>query len=201
MRILRSVDGFTYLAAIMIVVIMGIMLGVSGQLWRTTMKREREEELLFRGQQYKAAMERWYKPGGPGQPPPSSLNDLKDLLKDPHSTTTVRYIRRLYKDPVTGKDFDVVRQPGKGIVGVMSTSEDEPLKAGGFPKGLEALEGANQYKKWLFALSLDASGKGGTTGQQAGGGQSASPGQAAPAGTAGMPSGWSYPGATGTPAR
>lgn len=185
----------------MIVVIMGIMLGAAGQLWRTTMKREREEELLFRGQQYKAALERWYKPAGPGQPPPSSLNDLKDLLKDPRSTTTVRYLRRLYKDPVTGKEFDVVRQPGKGIVGVMSTSEDEPLKTGGFPKGLEGLEGATQYRKWLFSLDLGTSNKGGVTAAQQGGVSPAgSPAQAVPAGTV-MPPGWSYPGATGTPAR
>ncbi|WP_298268721.1 type II secretion system protein [Geobacter sp.] len=184
--VLRSSDGFTYLAAIMIVVVMGIMLGVSGQLWRTIMKREREEELLFRGQQYKAALERWYKPAGPGQPPPTPLNDLKDLLKDPRTATTVRYIRRLYKDPVTGNDFDVVRQPGKGIVGVMSTSEEEPLKTGGFPKGLEGLEGTDQYRKWIFAADLGG-GQGAASGQQPGGGSPAVSGQ--PGGAPSVPAG------------
>lgn len=134
----------------MIVVIMGIMLGVAGTSWRTTMQREREEELLFRGLQYKAALERWHRPSATGGPPPGQLNELKDLLKDPRSAGTVRYIRRIYKDPVTGEDFDVLRQPGKGIVGVMSTSETEPLKKGGFPKELQAFEGMDQYKKWVF---------------------------------------------------
>ncbi len=172
----------------MIVVIMGIMLGVSGQLWRTIMKREREEELLFRGQQYKAALERWYKPSTSGGPPPSPLNDLKDLLKDPRTATTVRYIRRLYKDPVTGNDFDVVRQPGKGIVGVMSTSEEEPLKTGGFPKGLAGLEGTDQYRKWLFTADLTG-GQGAAPGQQSGNASPAVSGQQSGVGSSSVPGG------------
>lgn len=147
---LRSSAGITYLGAIMIVVIMGVMLGVAGQTWRVTMQREREEELLFRGLQYSAALGRWHKPSTTGGPPPGQLNELKDLLKDPRTAGTVRYIRRLYKDPVTGEDFEVLRQPGKGIVAVMSKSEKEPLKKGGFPKALQKFEGADQYKKWVF---------------------------------------------------
>ncbi|KAF0217290.1 MAG: hypothetical protein FD174_3398 [Geobacteraceae bacterium] len=126
-RILKSSKGFTYLAALMIVVIMGIMLGVIGQSWQRTMKREREEELLFRGNQIRDAIVRW-NTKRPGQHPPTPLRDLKDLLKDPRSMANVRYLRRLYKDPVTGKDFEVIRDPVKGVIGVRSTSEDKPLR-------------------------------------------------------------------------
>lgn len=154
--IFRSSAGFTYLAALMIIVIMGIMLGAIGQSWKTTMQREREEELLFRGNQIRQAIERWNAPRGEGKPPPTKLNDLKDLLKDPGSVGTVRYLRRLYTDPITGKDFDVLMDPVKGIIGVMSSSEEEPLKKGGFPEELVAFEGQNQYKKWVFAWTPQA---------------------------------------------
>ena len=34
--------GFTYLMALMIIMVMGIMLGMVGQSWKTIMQRERE---------------------------------------------------------------------------------------------------------------------------------------------------------------
>ena len=63
------------------VVVMGIMLGAIGQSVRVIMKREREKELIFRGLQYRDAIERWSKKGN------VPLQDLKDLLKDPRSSS------------------------------------------------------------------------------------------------------------------
>lgn len=150
-RIVTSNRGFTYIAALMIIIIMGIMLGAAGQSWRTIMQREREEELIFRGQQFKAALERWHKQL-PGKPPPRPLNELKDLLKDPNSLEKVRYLRRLYLDPITGKEWNVVKDPVKGVVAVFSSSEEEPLKKANFPKGLETFEGKTKYSDWQFGL-------------------------------------------------
>ncbi|MCK7509831.1 MAG: hypothetical protein MZV70_41250 [Desulfobacterales bacterium] len=47
------------------------------------------------------------------------LRDLKDLLKDPRTPQTVRYLRRLYNDPMTNKEWQadqrpVKRNPGRG---------------------------------------------------------------------------------------
>ncbi len=95
--------GFTYLLALMIVVIMGIMLGAAGQSWKTIVQREREEELLFRGTQIKNAITRWYTPQGK-QPAATPLRDLRDLVRDPRSATRLRYLRRLCSDPITGKE-------------------------------------------------------------------------------------------------
>ncbi len=153
-ELLKSSGGFTYLAVLVIVVIMGIMLGIVGQSWQTIMKREREEELLFRGSQYRDAIARWNKPRG-GQHVATPLRELKDLLKDPRSMATVRYLRRLYKDPVTGEDFVVVTDPVKGVIGVRSKSEEEPMKQGNFPDDKEheymkVFEGKKKYSEWLF---------------------------------------------------
>lgn len=141
--------GFTYLTALMLVMVMGIMLGVIGQSWRAITQREREEELLFRGTQIRDAIVRWYTPH-PGRPLPRPLRDLKDLLQDPYSLTTVRYLRRLYKDPITGKEWAVISDPNKGISGVASTSQDKPLKVGGFPDDLKDFTDKQKYCDWQF---------------------------------------------------
>jgi type II secretory pathway pseudopilin PulG len=148
---LRSSSGFTYLMALIVVVIMGIMLAAAGQSWKTVMDREREEELLFRGMQYRDAITRWYKPR-PGERPPPPLNDLKDLLRDPNTIATVRYLRTLYNDPLTGEDWVPIKAPGKGIIGVASSSEQKPIKQANFPKGLELLEEKDKYSEWQFVF-------------------------------------------------
>jgi type II secretory pathway pseudopilin PulG len=143
----RNDRGFTYLMALMIIMIMGIMLGMVGETWKTIMQREREEELLFRGTQIMDAIERWNKGANHVKTP---LRELKDLVQDPRTLTTTRYLRRLYNDPMTGKDWNVITDPNLGITGVASTSQGKPLKVGGFPAGLEFLEKKEKYSDWLF---------------------------------------------------
>ncbi|MBT1075366.1 type II secretion system protein [Geobacter grbiciae] len=157
--LLTSSAGFTYIAALMVIVIMGIMLGITGQTWRTKMKRERETELLFRGVQYQRAIRRWHqydvtegKPLKTTTQAARPLNDLKDLLKDPGSLSKERYLRRLFTDPFTDKEFEVVRNPQKGIIGVRVTEEDEPFKQGNFDKELEGLDQKKKYNEWVFGL-------------------------------------------------
>ncbi len=147
----KSLDckGFTYLTALFLVMIMGIMLGMVGQSWKTIMQREREEELLFRGVQYRDAIARYYKPRGLKQQT-TPLRDLKDLLQDPRSLTTERYLRRLYPDPITGKEWSVIADPNKGISGVFSPSTQMPIKTGGFPDELSDFAGKTSYADWKF---------------------------------------------------
>ncbi|HIJ81632.1 MAG TPA: type II secretion system protein [Desulfuromonadales bacterium] len=153
--------GFTYLSALLMIMITGILLGAVGTSWKSVMQREREEELLFRGRQYKDAITRWYKPL-PGQHVATPLRDLKDLLQDPRSLTTRRYLRRLYADPLTGKEWNVIVDPSKGITGVASTSTAAPLKITGFPDDLKELAGKAKYSEWLFIYN---SGQQGVAGQ------------------------------------
>lgn len=48
---MNNINGFTYIAVLTVVVIMGIMLGMVGQSWKTINQREKEVELRFRGEQ------------------------------------------------------------------------------------------------------------------------------------------------------
>lgn len=169
-NLLRSSQGFTYLMALMVIVIMGIMLAASAQSWKMIMDREREEEMLFRGTQYMNAISRWYKTL-PGQRPAPPLNDLKDLLKDPNTVSTNRYLRTLYKDPITGDEWVPIKGGTTGgIIGVASSSELKPIKQANFPKDLELLEGKNKYSEWQFVYrDAAATTTTGTTSGPAGG--------------------------------
>ena len=152
-KAVKSSDGFTYIAALLLVVVMGIMLGAASQSWTMIMKREREKELLFRGAQIKDAIAKWNKGGAGIRPMP--LRDLKDLLKDPRSTSKIRYLRRLYTDPLTNKEWTPITDPAKGIIGVQSTSEEEPLKQDFTDYPADSTEftifgGKKKYSEWLF---------------------------------------------------
>jgi len=137
--LITSRDGFTFLTAIFMVMIIGIMLGLTGQSWKMIMKREREKELLFRGSQIKEAIENWYSPqysanGVRRSGPPRALTDLNHLLDDPTTSSHLRYLPhsyatelndkdekckpdcpkiKLFQDPLTGKEWDIIKcDPG-----------------------------------------------------------------------------------------
>lgn len=143
--------GYTYLLVLLAVMLMGIMQGVVGQSWKSIMQREREEELLFRGMQIQDAIGRWHQPTGSAQQHVATpLNDLKDLLQDPRTPAKVRYLRKLYQDPLTNQDWTVIREPARGIVGVASSSKDAVIKKDNFPDGLQHFVGTQRYDQWQF---------------------------------------------------
>ena len=50
-KIMANQNGFSYILVLTVVMIMGIMLGLVGQSWKTIKQRELEEEMIFRGDQ------------------------------------------------------------------------------------------------------------------------------------------------------
>ena len=141
--------GFTYLTVLFVVAMMAGGLALAGEVWHTSAMREKEAELLHIGNEYRKAIERYYL-SGPKQYPKS----LADLVKDPRQPGTVRHLRRLYPDPITGKEeWGLVKSNDGGIAGVYSTSEAEPLKTGGFAVRDAAFEGKTKYADWQFVYA------------------------------------------------
>ena len=144
----RNSSGFSYVALLVAIVIIGISLGAAGKYWQNVMLREKEAEMFFRGDQYRQAIEHYYTavPGRPQYP-----QSIDDLLTDNRTPSGKRHLRQKYKDPITGEDFGEIREPRtKAIVGVYSTSEKEPLKKDNFPAAYQDLAGKSKYKEWLF---------------------------------------------------
>ena len=144
-------QGFTYLTALFIIAILTGGLALAGEVWDTSAKREKEAELLFIGNQYRKAITLYYD-STPG-PVKRYPRTLEDLIKDPRQPSTQRHLRRLYPDPLGGKEWGLVKAPDGGILGVHSLSEDKPLKEARFKVRDAAFEGAQKYADWKFVYS------------------------------------------------
>jgi type II secretory pathway pseudopilin PulG len=170
-RLLSSRAGFTYIGALVMVVIMGIMLSQAALYWSTRMQQDREDELLYKGALIQEAMRKWYgfkrpapagTPAAPATPTPKpvrgSLPDLEALVVDPNSASKEHLIRPSVlkvRDPVTNKESEWVlwKNPATGRnEGVFLKSESKPLKQANFPYDLEPqdFEGQAKYSEWKF---------------------------------------------------
>jgi type II secretory pathway pseudopilin PulG len=140
--------GFTYLTVMFIVAILMGGLAILGETWETSARREKELELLFIGNQYRRAIGLYYlsTPGVVKAYP----RQIEDLLKDPRQPGTVRHLRKLYPDPITGKPFVVIKGADGGVQGVNSPSDDAPLKVANFRVRDATFEGAQKYSDWKF---------------------------------------------------
>src|SRR5580700_3069476 len=133
----RSQRGYILITLILFVALVAIAAVVMAPEFVHQMKRDREEELIHRGVQYSRAMKHFVKKFGRY---PTRIEELEN-------TNQVRFLRRRYKDPITGKDFkilhmgDVQMAFGGGLAGASPVNGLNPGAPGaaagsGFgPKG------------------------------------------------------------------
>jgi len=181
---LRGQHGYAMAALLVALAVMSIMMTAAMPTWRQMVRRDREAELVFRGQQYARAIGLYQRKAGPGVLPPNL-----DVLVDQ------KFLRKKYKDPITGEDFDLLRagaatapggpvqnpqappagatpqpnaalQPGTGaggISGVASKSKDESIRE---------YNGRTHYNEWQFVFVPQVQQAGqGTGGAGVGGGR------------------------------
>ncbi len=149
LHIMNGDKGFSYPAALLMVVVISISLMTAQQLWSTIMKREREKQLLFRAGQIEKAIGSYYNDssGGPAQYP----KKFEYLLKDNRHLGVKRHLRKLYKDPMTIEGGWGIVYDGKGgIKGIFSQSSEEPIKTSGFPEKYKLFENKIKYSDWKF---------------------------------------------------
>jgi hypothetical protein len=86
---------------------------------------------------------------------PQSLAELTRLPKP--------YLRKVYTDPMSGGEWEYLRAPTGGIMGVRSKNKGKPVKERDFPLAVRHFEGRKSYRDWMFqhpnpsSLSLLAS--------------------------------------------
>jgi len=106
-------EGYILLAVLFLVVMMLITLSIAVPKMAADIERDREMELIHRGKQYIRAVKLYYKKFG-AYPP-----NLDALEK----TNEIRFLRKRYKDPITGKDewhlihFGENKTPSYGFFG------------------------------------------------------------------------------------
>lgn len=147
---MRRQFGFTYLGVLILVAIIGAASAATVSVGALMQRRAAEEELLAIGREFRSAFTSYYyAANGPVKYP----RELTELLKDPRFPNTRRHLRRIYPDPLTGKEaWGTIPAPGGGIMGVYSLAEGAPIKTALFPAELPNLNGAKRYSDWTFSF-------------------------------------------------
>ena len=148
---LARMHGFTFIGVLVIVAIMGVALLAVGEVWSFARQREKEQELLFVGDQFKQAIKLYYA----HTPVTSRLKpypmSLDDLLKDPRYPSTQRYLRKIYLDPISNSpEWGLLKNPNGSIYGVYSMSNGTPVKQGNFRTAYSDFAGKTNYSDWVF---------------------------------------------------
>jgi len=148
----KNSQGFTYLGALIIVVILSISLTAASKYWSTVIQREREKELIFRGDKIRRAIESYYK-GAPAGRTTAYPRSLQSLIKDERYLAARRHIRKIYLDPMAEDgEWALVRDSKGGIKGVFSRGKKKPIKVGNFPSEYFDFEKAKTYADWKFVF-------------------------------------------------
>ncbi len=149
----RRAHGIVLVALLLAIAFASVVALLGAESWATAVKREREAELLFAGDQYRAAIRHYFYGAPPGQPRVLPAR-LQDLLVDDRYPVPVQHLRRLYPDPVTGDpEWQLVTQ-GDRIAGVHSASDQAPLKQTGFAPANAAFEKSESYRSWVFMFAV-----------------------------------------------
>jgi type II secretory pathway pseudopilin PulG len=83
-------------ALLVALAVMAIMMTAVMPVWKQAAQREKEEELIFRGQQYSHALTLFSRKYANAAPP-----NLDVLIEQ-------RFLRKKYKDPITNGDFQLI---------------------------------------------------------------------------------------------
>jgi len=108
-------------------------------------RQDAEEELLAIGIEFRNALISYASATPVGQ---SRLpRTVEDLLKDPRYPNPRTHLRRLYVDPMTGREeWGTVPSPDvTGIIGINSLTTATPLKIGNFDLEFQNFEGKTSY--------------------------------------------------------
>ncbi len=133
--------GFSYLLLLFSLAALGAGLAALGTQWQAAAQRERETELLWRGLQWRDALQRFHDQTPEGQP--ALPQQPADLLHDKRWPTPRHHLRQAWADPFTGAaDWVLLRDADGGIVGLHSRSQRPLQRRHGLPPGIDSRDAA-----------------------------------------------------------
>jgi type II secretory pathway pseudopilin PulG len=109
----KSEQGYVLLVILFMLAVFTIALMATGKAVATQIQRDREEEMVHRGQQYVRAIRRYYRKFGRY---PSKIEDLE-------SANNIRFLRKRYKDPMVPNGewkvlhYGEAKNPPRGLFG------------------------------------------------------------------------------------
>ena len=91
-------QGYVLLTMLLMIAVMGIMAATLVTSIKFDIKRDREEEMIHRGVQYSRAIRAYYK----------KFHRYPATIENLENANQLRFLRKRYKDPLTGKDFKLL---------------------------------------------------------------------------------------------
>src|SRR5580704_17830272 len=125
-------SGYILLAVLFMMALVLIALAVAAPRISADIQRDREDDLYHRGLQYKRAIKLYYRKFGSY---PASIDQLEN-------TNNIRFLRKRYTDPMTGKDDWKIIHFGQAHVQTLGLFGQPIATAGGGPGGVAGGIGA-----------------------------------------------------------
>src|SRR6202022_575589 len=145
----RSARGYILLLLMLFVALLAIAAGALAPSITFQVRRDREEEMIHRGVQYSRAIRRYVKKFGRYPP----------RLEELENTNTLRFLRKRYKDPITGQDFKLLH------VGEVQLTLSAPMAGVSNLNGPNSLNGPGSTNSpGGFGSPTGSLGAGGTVG-------------------------------------
>ena len=143
----RNDQGLTYIMLMFAIVLIGITTTAAAKQWKAMVQRELEADLITKGVEIQNALALYSasKKAGrvmPGEVYPQSLAELTRVPKP--------FLRKVYTDPMTHGEWEYLRAPTGGIMGVRSKSRSKPFRKHDFPQAIRHFEGRPSYYDWVF---------------------------------------------------
>jgi type II secretory pathway pseudopilin PulG len=129
------------------IVLMGLLLSVGARQWKMAVQREQEVDLLMKGIEIQNALAAYSVAVKAGRVTQEEYypTTLAELTRPPRPL-----LRKPYPDPMTGTDWEILRSPTGGIMGVRSRSKALAIKRSDFPLPVRHFEGLSRYDEWVF---------------------------------------------------
>ena len=143
----RGERGFSYIMLMIAILVIGVAVSVAARQWKTMVQREQEADLLAKGIEIQNALALYSATKKAGRVMPGEVypQTLAELTKQPKP-----FLRKVYLDPVGRAEWDLLRAPTGGIMGVRSKSRSKPIKQRAFPLVVRHFEGKPTYYDWVF---------------------------------------------------
>ena len=158
-------EGFLLVGVLVMVLLVTIALAIAAPKIAESIRRDKEEETIHRGKQYARAIQNYF--GKYNRYP----NSIDQLMK----TDNVRFLRKRYKDPMTGKDDWRIIHLGEAKVPAMGLfGQQMPMMQNGItPTGMTSGAGGASTGSFGSGSSFGSSGSSfGSSGSSLGGGSS-----------------------------
>ena len=143
----KNERGVTYLYLMFVIVVIGLSTTMAAKQWKAIVQRELEADLLSKGIEIQNALALYSTTMKAGRVTtfeiyPQSLAELTRFPKP--------FLRKVYMDPISHGDWDYLRSPTGGIMGVRSKSRGTPFKKHEFPQAVRHFDGRASYNEWIF---------------------------------------------------